>query len=238
MQPFASVVSLIVISERTHGGIMNRFCLLTACVMAGIISTSVDAQDRASRVGRRTVMPRADEVALARSAAPASVSSGATVLVFADTGFIVAESGSNNVTCIVNRSWPASLEPHCFDSESAETILPIEIARTMLYHRGRSESEADREIADGLASGRFRLPRRPAMSYMMSEGQVLVDDDGKTVGRWRPHIMIYYPYLKSSDVGFGSTPDMKIGMVSESGRATSNLMIVMPQFVAVAAKQP
>ena len=28
--------------------------------------------------------------------------------------------------------------------------------------------------------------------------------------------MIYYPYLKSADVGFGPTPDMKVGMVSES----------------------
>ena len=169
---------------------MHRAFLLAACVMTGIISAAVEAQERASRVGRRSMMPRADEVALARSAAPASVSSTARVLVFADTGFIVADPGSNNVTCIVNRSWPASLEPHCFDSESAETILPMEIARTMLYHRGRSEADADREVADGLASGRFRLPRRPAMSYMMSEGQVLVDDEGKMVGRWRPHIMI------------------------------------------------
>ena len=183
-------------------------------------------------------MPRDAEIVLARSAAPASVSGKARVLVFTDSGFVVADPGSNGVTCHVNRSWPTSLEPHCFDSEAAETILPIEIARTMLYHRGHSEADADREVADALASGRFRLPRRPAMSYMMSEGQVLVDDDGRMVGRWRPHIMIYYPYLKSADVGFGPTPDMKVGMVSESGRATSNLTIVMPQFISVGPKTP
>ena len=212
--------------------------LSAAIALIWLIGNAAAAQAQQSRSGKRATMPRADEVLLARSAAPASVSDKARVLVFADTGFVVATPGTNGVTCLVNRSWPASLEPHCFDSEGAETILPIEIARTMLYHRGRSESEADREIADGLVSGRFRLPRRPAMSYMMSEGQVLVDDDGKMVGRWRPHIMIYYPYLKTSDVGFGSTPDMKVGMVSESGKATSNLMIAMPQFVAVAAKKP
>lgn len=217
---------------------MNGKLMLTALFSALTTLSGTPHGTAASRAGPRSVLPRELETALARSAAPASVSASARVLVFADTGFVAAEAGSNGVTCIVNRSWPASLEPHCFDSEAAETILPIEIARTMLYHRGRSEADADREIADGLASGRFRLPRRPAMSYMMSEGQVLVDDDGKMVGRWRPHIMIYYPYLKSSDVGFGSTPDMKVGMVSESGRATSNLMIVMPQFVAVAAKTP
>ena len=217
---------------------MSRTLVIAVVIASVPAFQSVDAQAPVTRAGRRTVMPREQEIVLARSAAPAGVSARSRVLVFTDSGFVIGDAGSSGVTCIVNRSWPGSLEPHCFDSEAAETILPIEIARTMLYHRGRSEADADREIADGLASGRFRLPRRPAMSYMMSEGQVLIDDDGKTVGKWRPHLMIYYPYLKNDDVGFNSTPDMKVGVVSESGRATSNLMIVMPQFIAVAAKSP
>ena len=217
---------------------MNHTTVIMAFIASVTVVEGIGAQTPVSRAGRRSVMPRDSEIVLARSAAPASVSAKARVLVFVDSGFIEGEAGSNGVTCIVNRSWPTSLEPHCFDNEAAETILPIELARTMMYHRGRTEADADREIADGLASGRFRLPRRPAMSYMMSDGQILVDDDGKKVGRWRPHIMIYYPYLKNADVGFNSTPDMKVGMVSESGRATSNLMIVMPQFIAVTLKNP
>lgn len=217
---------------------MNRTLAIAAVITSFSAIPAMKEGTPASRAGRRSVMRRDAEIVLARSAAPASVTAKASVLVFTDSGFVVGEPGSNGVMCIVNRSWPTSLEPHCFDAEATETILPIELARTMMYHRGQSEADADREIADGLASGRYRLPRRPAMSYMMSEGQVLVDDDGKLVGRWRPHIMIYYPYLKNADVGFDPTPDMKVGMVSESGRATSNLMLVMPQFIPVAPKNP
>lgn len=88
-----------------------------------------------TRAGRRSIMPRETEIALACSAAPASVSRNARVLLFADTAFVVGASGSNGVTCIVNRSWPASLEPHCFDSEATATILPMELRRTILFHR-------------------------------------------------------------------------------------------------------
>jgi hypothetical protein len=191
------------------------------------------AQTAPSRSGRRALLPRAAEIALARSAAPASVSGHARVLALTDTGFVVADSGTSDVTCVVNRSWPASLEPHCFDAEGAATILPMELRRTTLYHTGRSEAQVDAEIARGLLSGAFRLPTRPAVSYMMSDGQQLVSDDGRPAGKWRPHVMVYFPFLRSRAVGFGTTPDMTVGMVAEEGSATSSIMLIMPRFVPV-----
>jgi len=195
------------------------------------------AQVAPSRTGRRALMDRAAEIALARSAAPPSVSAHARVLVFTDTGFVVADSGSNGVACIVNRSWPASLEPHCFDQEASETILPIEMERTLLYHRGLHDVEVADVVGRDLVSGKLRLPRRPAMSYMMSDAQQLIGDDGTRAGHWRPHIMVYYPYLTNRDVGLGRTPDMSIGMVADEGSATASLMIIMPQFVPL-SRQP
>jgi hypothetical protein len=208
--------------------------ILVAIAAAGVVSTTSMGQSIPTRTGPRKLLARDVEIALARSAAPASVSANARVLILADTGFVLAVEGSNGVTCIVNRSWPTSLEPHCFDAEASATILPIELRRTVLYQRGIAEPEVERDIARMIASGEFRAPRRPAMTYMMSEGQQLVGDDGKPAGRWRPHIMIYYPYLKSSDVGFGRIPDMKVGMVTDEATPTSSLMIVMPQFIPVA----
>lgn len=211
--------------------------LSIACVPA-FAQSSQSAPSAPPRAGRRPLLPRDSEIALARSAAPPSVSARARVLVFADTGFVVADSGSNGVTCIVNRSWPASLEPHCFDAEASVTILPMELRRTMLYHRGRSDADVERDIGEGLSKGTFRTPRRPAMTYMMSDGQRLIGDDGVAAGHWRPHIMIYYPYLKNADVGFGSAPDMKVGMVADEGGATSSITIVMPQFIPVVPRSP
>lgn len=204
--------------------------------LALITTAPMAAQTTApTKSGRRLMLPRDHEIALARSAAPASVSVHARVLVFTDSGFVVADTGSNGVTCVVNRSWPLSLEPHCFDAEGAASIMPQELRRAELGHRGVPAAEIDREIADGLASGRFRAPRRPALTYMMSSGQVLYDDNGRRVGAWRPHLMVYYPYLTNADLGLASRPDMKLGSVFQEGSPLSSLVIVMSEFVTAPA---
>ncbi|HUF35162.1 MAG TPA: hypothetical protein VMN37_04385 [Gemmatimonadales bacterium] len=185
----------------------------------------------AGRAGPRVLLPRDREVALARSAAPAEVSGEATVLVLTDRGFEVADSGTNGVTCVVNRSHPRSLEPHCFDPEGSATVLPIELRRTELLREGRSAAEIEREITRGLANGTYRLPRRPAMSYMMSSAQVLYDDDGTLVGRWQPHLMIFYPDLTPADLGLGETPSPMAAIVVDPGQPLSNIMVVVKDFV-------
>ncbi len=45
------------------------------------------------------------EIALARSAAPSSISLHATVLVLTSSGYRVVQTGSNGFTCLVERSW-------------------------------------------------------------------------------------------------------------------------------------
>jgi len=157
------------------------------------------------------------------------------VYVFTDTGYVMASRGSNGVACYVSRSWPASIEPHCFDAEGVATIMRMHMREVELLHRGVSLDDAEREIGGGIAAGRFRLPRRPVMSYMMSAGQALISDDGRPVGNWKPHVMIYYPYLESTDIHRGK-PDLQAGVVSGGGSVNANFTIVMPEFVAV--RQP
>jgi hypothetical protein len=186
------------------------------------------------RAGPRPVLPRSTEVALARSAAPPAVSDGARVLAWNGAGFEVAEEGTNGVTCYVSRSWPTSLEPHCFDAEGSSTILPIHLRQVELWAEGRQGAEIDADIAEGLRSGRFRLPTRPSMSYMMSAGQRLVSDEGLDVGAWQPHLMIYYPWLTSEALGLGAAAGMEAGLVVDPGTPLSNIMIVVPEAVPVA----
>jgi hypothetical protein len=131
----------------------------------------------------------------------------------------------------VSRSWIESVEPHCFDEEGARSIMPIEMRRVELRHQGVGRADEEREIAAGLASGRFRLPRRPVLSWMLSAGQHLISDEGRPVGRWRPHLMIYYPYLTAAELGLDSTSDLKNAVLVDGGTATSNLMIVTSEFV-------
>jgi hypothetical protein len=185
----------------------------------------------AGRTGPRIMLPRDREIALARSAAPPEVSGEATVMILTERGFEVAETGRNGVTCVVNRSQPDSLEPHCFDVEGSATVLPIELRRTELLREGKSLAEIEREIGQGLVAGTYRLPRRPAMSYMMSSGQVLYDDDGTRVGKWQPHLMIFYPNLTPADLGLGGAPSPQAAIVVDPGQSLSNIMVVVKTFV-------
>jgi hypothetical protein len=83
-------------------------------------------EPRSTRNGRRVLLPRDEEIALARTAAPPSVSGHARILVLTDTGYAVAVPGTTGVTCVVNRSWRDSREPQCYDAEGSATIFPIE----------------------------------------------------------------------------------------------------------------
>ena len=185
----------------------------------------------AGRTGPRALLPRDHEIALARSAAPAAVSDSATIYVLGQQGYSVAVQGTSGVACYVGRSWPASVEPHCFDAEGAATILPMEMRRTEQLHRGVPYDSIQRDIAVGLLQGRYRVPQRPAMSWMMSASQRLIDDDGRVVGAWKPHLMIYYPYLTRAALGLGPTPDPRQAILVDGGTPESNLLIILGSFV-------
>lgn len=185
----------------------------------------------AGRPGRRTLMPREQEIALARSAAPPAVADSASIHVLGERGWELAVRGSNGVACHVNRSWPESLEPHCFDAEGARTIMRMEMRRTELYHQGVASADVEREIAAMIADGRLPLPRRPAMSYMMSAAQRLIGDDGQPAGAWRPHLMIFYPYLTAADLGLGANQDPRSAILVDAGKATSNIMVIVSDFI-------
>ena len=175
--------------------------------------------------GSRALLPELEEIALARSAAPAALSDSATVYVLGDSVYTIAVRGTNGAACYVSRDWLQSIEPHCFDAEGAETVLPMAMRRVELLHQGRTGDEADREIADGLLSGKFRIPARPVVSFMLSGAQQLVSSEGRKVGAWKPHVMIYYPYWTAlGSVG----PDV---MMVDAGKPTANLVVVVPTFI-------
>lgn len=188
------------------------------------------AQSAATRNGPRPVLPRAAEVALARSAAPASISDGSRVWAFTGTTYVVADSGQTGVNCYVGRPWSGSLEPHCFDAEGAATVLPIQIRRIELYAAGRTETAVEAEIAQGILSGRFRLPSRSAVTYMMSAAQNLVTGPGTPIGAWRPHLMIYQPFVTAEAVGLAKGGG-GVMLVENSGMALAALIIPLEHFV-------
>ena len=120
------------------------------------------------------------EIALARSAAPASISDAAEAMVLRRDGYATAAKGSNGFVCIVERSWAKPTEdaefwnskiraPHCFNAAAAKTFLPIFLKKTQLVLAGKSRAQIlaattsalDKEELPALAPG--------AMCYMMAK---------------------------------------------------------------------
>jgi len=80
------------------------------------------------------LMPKDAEIALARSAAPASISDRATVKVLTKSGFEVAQQGDNGSVCIVMRGFSA---PTYTPAQFREIVYDLRpnYPRTDLFHR-------------------------------------------------------------------------------------------------------
>jgi hypothetical protein len=201
--------------------------ILPGLLLAGLTTVQASAQ---SRHGARPALARDAEIVLARSAAPAAISGGARVWVWNGNGYVVADSGRTTVNCYVARHWVPSVEPHCLDEEASATVLPILMRKIELYAQGKNDADVEREIADGIKSGRFRLPRRPALTYMMSAAQNLVSGEGTPVGAWQPHLMIYYPEWTGKQAGLeGFVAD--VGFIENPGTPLAALVVPLKTFV-------
>lgn len=211
---------------------MSRItCGAALAVVVALPATLQPQGQNVGRAGKRALLPRDAEIALARSAAPKEVSADAEIYVLTEHGYDVAVRGANGNACLVSRSWPESLEPQCFDPEAVRTVMQTELRRGALLQSGASMDAINREIEDGLERGALRVPTRPAMTYMMSSAQVLYNDEGKRVGAWQPHLMIFYPNLTSEQLGLGSTPNPAAAMVVDAGKPLANIMIIVRKAV-------
>lgn len=182
-------------------------------------------------------LTEADEIALARSAAPATVSADATVWALRNGQYEVAVHGTNGNHCFVGRSTPRSLEPICYDEEGAATVLRWEFEYFRQRTGGASDGEREAALARSIGSGEIPLPRRPAMSYMMSSGQHLFDpESGRDAGNWRPHLMLYLPYLTPRDIGLDEMTQTL--QVARPGTPMAHLVVVVPDFVDPAGTRP
>jgi len=182
------------------------------------------------------MMERGAEAALARSAAPESVSRDAAVMVMGRRGYESAAKGTNGWACLVLRSFTAGIDdpvfwnpkirgPICLNPAAARSYLPIVVKRTEWALAGRSRLE----IADALKSA-FDGKELPAleagaMSYMMSKQGYLSDD----AGHWHPHLMIFVPLTeeKTWGAGLAGAPLYESKVVED--RMTV-MMIVVPKW--------
>ena len=180
------------------------------------------------------LMPDANsEIALARTAAPKSISEGAEVMVLGPRGYTTAVKGTNGFLCIVERSWGAATDhpefwnpkvraPICFNPSAAKTFVPIFLMKTNLVLAGKSKAEIVEATASALDKKELPALEPGAMCYMLSKQQYL-NDEGMN---WHPHLM----FLVAGDVASSWGADLPgspvIAAADPEERATIFMVLV------------
>src|ERR1700729_2836209 len=148
------------------------------------------------------------EIARARSAAPASISGDATIVVLKEHGYETAVKGKNGFVCIVERSWMAEWDfpefwnpkmrgPICFNPAAVRSVLPFTYKRTDMILAGLSKDTIVDRLKLMIAKKEIPALEPGAMCYMMSREANL----GDTTGHWHPHLMFYGPRSVAADWG-------------------------------------
>ena len=159
------------------------------------------------------IADRNAETALARTAAPPSISRDAKVMVLGPHGYETAVEGKNGFVCIVERAWmspfeslefwnPKNRSPICYNPQAARTILPITYMRTKLVLAGKSKAEVKEGMKAAVENKELPALEPGAMCYMMSKQAYLTDkgitqDGAHTLA----HMMFYTQQINPADWG-------------------------------------
>ncbi|MGA7570327.1 MAG: hypothetical protein WB491_14685 [Candidatus Aquilonibacter sp.] len=190
-------------------------------------AASTNPYERMAPLSQYLMSDRQAEIALARSAAPPSISEHATVLVLSTHGYETADTGSNGFTCLVERGWTAPFDfaqfwnwkirgPICYNEAASRTVLTYTIRRTQMVLAGLTNPEMLARTRAAVASGQLPLPALGSMCYMMSKAQYLGDGNGN----WMPHIMIYASKAAAAHDGAGWGADLRGSPVVYDSRET------------------
>jgi hypothetical protein len=200
-----------------HRNILKRSAL---CAIALVVLVSMARRTHAQDV--KTPYPnmapleqylmsdRNAEIALARTAAPDSISKDADVMVLGRHGYETAAKGKNGFVCLVWRSWagpiddadfwnPNARSPVCLNPAAARFNVPLTEKRTELILAGRGKTQMFADIAAVFIKKEFPALEPGAMCYMLSK-QGILNNAG---GPWRPHLMFFVPLTDDATWGAG-----------------------------------
>jgi hypothetical protein len=210
-----------------------RACFVVV-LSSGVLSSGAAIQAMAQELPKLydASVPRERQIALAESAAPAEVSSKATIYVLGAKGYEKAREGTNGFSCFVSRHFvkptETTVEPQCFDAEGSRTLLPTYMHGEELRISGKSEAEIKQDMVSGYQDGRYKYPSKPGFLYMMSsENRLGPTKDHGTVS-FPPHLMFYAPNMTTKDIGFDSQPKLDYLGMTHPGSG-DNLIVVVPK---------
>jgi hypothetical protein len=185
--------------KKKNNHLISSFALIATVAAWALAGAGGSAHAAVAPIAPYLMTDREREIALARSAAPASIAAHADVMVLDRHGYVTAVKGTNGFVCLVVRSWDNELDsrsavfwnpkfraPFCLNPSGAQYALTLYLLRTRWAIAGVSEKEmAEREKA-AWAAGRLQEPKAGAMCYMMSRQGNLGEGSA-----WHSHVMFY-----------------------------------------------
>jgi hypothetical protein len=204
MSPIGSMIG------RRRGAWAALSILMTATAGHHAVAAADGAYPTMAPVSQYLIASRAEEISLAKSAAPASIADQAEVLVLGAHGYESAVKGTNGFVCFVARSWDVSFAdpqfwnpkirtPQCDNATSARSVLPRYLRRTERVLASVSKADMEQRETAEWAAGTLKEPEPGAMCYMLSKGGYLND---AAKGAWHPHVMFFAP--RTDDAAWGA----------------------------------
>src|SRR6266436_8472179 len=166
------------------------------------------------------------EIALARSAAPESISRDAEILVLGRHGFETAVKGTNGFVCIVARGWTSAPDadfwnpkvrvPMCVNAAAARSYLLRLTKETEWGLAGRTQAQMNESITAAFAKKELPAMESGAMCYMLSKQGY----GGDSAPHWPSHLMFFYSATDPAIWGANLTGSLVIAIADPMERLT------------------
>jgi hypothetical protein len=220
---------------------MTIAAILSFVLSAALGSPPATAQNAATPytkmapISEYLMADQAAEVALARTAAPKSISDNAEVRVLKSSGFETAVAGKNGFVCIVERSWTSAPEadvwnpkvrtPICYNAAAARSYLPRAIKRTNLALAGRTAAQIEQVMVAAIDSKELPSMESGAMCYMMSK----LGFGGDSIPHWPPHLMFYFSDMDPAAWG-ASQPGSPVFASSSTAEHLTEFVVLVQRW--------
>ena len=180
-----------------------RFVMIALFVVLGwayeaMAQDAATAYPKMAPIDQYLMADRSAEIALARSAAPESISRDADVMVLGRHGFVTAVKGKNGFVCIVARSWTSAPDadfwnpkvrvPMCVNAPAARSYLLRVTKETGWILAGQTKAQLTETIVAAIEKKELPAMEPGTMCYMMSKQGY----GGDSAPHWPSHLMFFY----------------------------------------------
>jgi hypothetical protein len=184
----------------------SKFGVIKSFALILVLGTAYQAmpQDAATTytkmapIDQYLMADRDAEIALARTAAPESVSRDAEVQILGPHGFETAVKGKNGFVCIVGRGWSSAADadfwnpkvriPICLNAAAARSYFLRITKITDLTLAGRTPAQVNEAIAAAIDKKELPPMEPGAMCFMAGKQGY----GGDVAPHWPPHLMFFY----------------------------------------------